>query len=167
MRGIVFLMAVAGFIVTAGQGHAAEVSRRELAEQLMLATNARVNFENVVTVTKQNMALPVVRDTSGTKRIPGTTDYKTMATVSQEVSWDKVKERYVTLYLDSFGDDEMKALINFFNSPVGKTYNNKLSEMMKRSVELSQYSVLKALDAGNAMKYKLKKRSEYDNSVFN
>ena len=68
-------------------------------------------------------------------------------TISREFSWDKMKEDYITLYADTFTEEELKGIIAFYKSPAGQAFIQKQPELMKRSMELSQKLMLKFMPA--------------------
>jgi len=54
------------------------------------------------------------------------------------LSWEGVKEDYVKIYIAVFTEEEIRALINFYQSPIGQKLVSKQPELMEKSMELSQ-----------------------------
>ena len=56
----------------------------------------------------------------------------------QEMSWDKIKPKYVKLYIDTFSQEEVDGLIKFYASPAGQAYIAKMPLLMQHSMQLMQ-----------------------------
>jgi hypothetical protein len=63
---------------------------------------------------------------------------RVMDVVSTELGWDKIKEEYIALYVETFTEDELKGLIAFYKSPAGQAFVAKQPELMRRSVQINQ-----------------------------
>jgi hypothetical protein len=63
---------------------------------------------------------------------------KVMAAIEEELSWDKLKGQMVALYADTFTEQELKGLIEFYNGPVGKAFIAKQPQLMQKSMEFNQ-----------------------------
>jgi hypothetical protein len=58
--------------------------------------------------------------------------------MAQEMAWDNMKDDYITLYAETFTEEELKGLVAFYKTPVGQAFVKKQPEVMKRSMELTQ-----------------------------
>jgi hypothetical protein len=58
--------------------------------------------------------------------------------LQQELSWEKMKDRYIELYAGTFSEEEMQGVIAFYRSPAGDAFLKKQPELMRRSMELNQ-----------------------------
>ena len=65
--------------------------------------------------------------------------------IATEMSWAKVKADYVALYADTFTADELEELLAFYRSPAGKAFVAKQPELTRKSVEMSQKSMLRLM----------------------
>lgn len=63
---------------------------------------------------------------------------KIMNMVRDEMSWDKMKDEYITLYSETYTEPELKDMIAFYKTPSGQAFIKKQPEVLKRSFELSQ-----------------------------
>ncbi len=68
-----------------------------------------------------------------------------MAVIREEFTWDRVKEDYVKLYADVFTDDELKGLADFYSSPIGRKFVEKMPLIMEKSTGLSQKQMLNVM----------------------
>jgi len=142
MRRSLVLMAVC-LALAAGFVNAQETPRRALAEELMNLINMRENMEKVYAMLKQMIPAQMERTAQATGQpgVPANASprmEKMMALITQELSWDKLKDDYITIYADTFTDEELKGIIAFYKSPVGQAFIQKQPELMKRSMEVTQ-----------------------------
>ncbi|MGA1197950.1 MAG: DUF2059 domain-containing protein, partial [Candidatus Latescibacterota bacterium] len=56
-----------------------------------------------------------------------------------------IKADYIELYAEVFTEDELKGLINFYESPIGKAYIKKQPELTQKSMMLSQKMMMKVM----------------------
>lgn len=60
------------------------------------------------------------------------------AALEQAVGWDKLKPDMVKLYTSNFNEQEMKDLIRFYESPLGKKVLEKMPTLTAQSAQLTQ-----------------------------
>lgn len=120
-----------------------EPARRALAEQLLEYMNVREAIEKSFEMVKR-MVPAQLQSTRRASEDPAAQAALTnqinevMALVSAELSWEKLKPDYVTLYADTFSEEELRGLIDFYKSPAGQAFSRKQPELMRRSMELGQ-----------------------------
>jgi len=56
----------------------------------------------------------------------------------EEMSWERMKPRYVTLYKETFTEDELLGLIAFYETPAGQALLAKMPILAQKSIALSQ-----------------------------
>jgi hypothetical protein len=61
-----------------------------------------------------------------------------MDTIYKVLDWDNLKKDYVKIYADTFTEDELQGIINFYKSPAGKKFVEKTPELMQKAMEISQ-----------------------------
>ena len=59
-------------------------------------------------------------------------------TMHAEFTWDRLKPRFVSLYKETFTDEEIQGLIAFYESPAGQALLAKMPLLMQRSMALTQ-----------------------------
>ncbi len=84
---------------------------------------------------------------------------KMMDVMAEEFSWEKMKVDFITLYADTFTDDELKAIIAFYKTPAGQAFIAKQPELMKRSMEVSQRVMIRLMPKIKAMADEVKAKS--------
>ena len=62
--------------------------------------------------------------------------------ISKELTWDFLKNDLITIYSETFTEQELKSVIKFYQSPTGKKIVSKTPELMKRSMEMTQKRVM-------------------------
>ena len=58
--------------------------------------------------------------------------------LDQAVGWDKIKPDMVKLYTSTFNEQELKDLIRFYESPLGKKVMEQMPMLTARSAQLTQ-----------------------------
>ena len=155
MRKMIGLIA-AGLVLSVAGVNAQEASRRAMAEELLNLMNMQENIEKSFAMVKQMIPAQMqkMKQATGQTNMPanmsGQTD-KMMDMMAQELSWDKMKEDYITLYADTFTKEELKGIIVFYKSPAGQAFIKKQPELMKRSLEISQKLMLQVMPKIQAM----------------
>lgn len=155
MRKMIGLIAI-GLVLSVVGVNAQETSRRAMAEELMSLMNMQETIEKSFAMIKQMIPAQMekMKQATGQTNMPasvsGQTD-KMMDMMAQELSWDKMKEDYTTLYADTFTEEELKGIIAFYKSPAGQAFIKKQPELMKRSMEMSQKLMLQVMPKIQAM----------------
>ncbi|MCK4809888.1 MAG: DUF2059 domain-containing protein [Candidatus Omnitrophica bacterium] len=122
-------------------GYADDTLRRALAEELLVLMNTKENIERSFEIIKEMQKSQLQQ-----MNVPGKESFekaqaireKVMDLISQELSWDKLKDDYITVYADTFSEKELEGIINFYKTPVGKKFTEKTPELMKKSMDISQ-----------------------------
>lgn len=63
---------------------------------------------------------------------------KVMQEVFAELSWENLKAEYIELYTAVYTVAELKGILEFYRSPVGRSMLEKQPELMRRSMSISQ-----------------------------
>ncbi len=61
------------------------------------------------------------------------------------LSWDQMKDMYVDIYTQVFTEDEINQLVQFYQSPLGRTMLEKMPELLRLTLEKSQALVQKRM----------------------
>ncbi len=155
MKKMIGLVAV-GVGLVVWSANAQETPRRAMAEELLNLMNMQETIETSFAMVKQ--MIPAQRErmkqATGQTNMPSNVSNQVdsmMDMMAQELSWDKMKADYITLYADSFTEEEMKGIIAFYKSPAGVAFITKQPELMKRSMELSQKMIMQIMPKIQAM----------------
>ena len=63
---------------------------------------------------------------------------KMMDMLAEGLSWDSLKETVVSIYAETFTEDELRGAIEFYKSPAGQKWIEKSPELTKRVMEVAQ-----------------------------
>jgi hypothetical protein len=63
---------------------------------------------------------------------------KMTALVSEKLNWQKLKSVYVKAYADTFTEEEIQGLIDFYKTPAGQAFLKKTPLLVKNSMEAMQ-----------------------------
>ena len=58
--------------------------------------------------------------------------------MKEEMSWDKMKDDYIQLYISVYTEEEVNELIAFYESPIGRKTIEKMPLLMEKSMAISQ-----------------------------
>ena len=146
------------FVICAVAIGAEEPSERHrLAENLLnamdMGTQITASFEAMKAVMPaqfEQMQASVPADAKGPKSGIGADQQKKMMDkimdiCAEEMKWENVKPDYINLYSETFSAEELKELIAFYQSPVGKAYLAKQPELMQKSMQLSQKTMMRLM----------------------
>ena len=147
------LLSVNGWIA-----YGQDAARTKLAEQLLDEMNMKGTVEQTFAMVKKMIpaqmeqakkAMPMGdQDEATTKkrqqRFDKMTD-KMMDIVAKEMSWEAMKDDYVAVYAETFTEEELKGLIEFYKSPAGRAFAKKQPELMERSMKLGQKRMLQVM----------------------
>lgn len=76
---------------------------------------------------------------------------KANTALDKAVGWDKLKPDMVKLYTSHFNEQELKDLIAFYESPLGKKVLQKMPTLTARSAELTQSKLESAVPEVNKL----------------
>jgi len=78
----------------------------------------------------------------------------------EELSWEKIKENHVKIIKSIYSDEELRSLIQFFESELGQLYINKQQVAMQKLGESSQIFMQNIVRRIQALEQEMK--SEFD-----
>lgn len=61
--------------------------------------------------------------------------------VHQRLAWEQLKPAYVKLYAETFTEEEVSAILDFYRTPAGKALTEKTPDMMSKSNAIVQEKV--------------------------
>ena len=158
--GSIAAMLVLGVMCVSAQ----ETQRRAMAEELLNVMNMQDTIEKSFAMVKQMIPAQmekmkqVMGDTNMPANVSSQTD-KMMDMLAEEMSWNKMKADYITLYAETFTEQELKDTVAFYKSPTGQAFIKKQPELMKRSMEISQKVMMQIMPKIQAMSEELKKKA--------
>lgn len=119
---------------------AGEAERKKLAEEALVLMKFDRNIEQSFAAARQMQMAQVKTmtlsdfDAVAAKEVRE----KTMDFMQEQLSWKNLKDEFIAAYADIFSEEELKGLVEFYKSPVGKAYVEKVPQMMQKSAEITQ-----------------------------
>lgn len=109
-------------------------SHYQKAERLLVITELPDNLEQLsaIAITVQMEEEPKLRKYEGIFH----------KFVNQYVSWEVLKDEFVTLYLETFSEGELDQLIDFYSSPLGKKSVDLAPTLMSQTSLIVQQAFL-------------------------
>lgn len=138
MNRFVLGVAVCALAVSIARGE----TQTNLAEKLIGLMDVGESIEQSMAMSKaqmlkQSQQLGATVGEAGVTKIQ---EYqsKMMDLISSEMSWEKLKPRYIELYATTFTAEELEGLIAFYNTPIGQAFVKKQPELMQKSMLVNQ-----------------------------
>lgn len=135
---------VLAFIILMKPAEADDRTHKKLAEELLTLMDMQKNIERSFEAVMQiqinrfnNTLLPKNRS----DELRPMRD-KMMNLIANELSWDRLKGSYISVYADTFTEEELEGIIKFYRSPAGQVFVEKTPELMKRSMQISQKKMM-------------------------
>lgn len=120
--------------------NADEISHRAAAEELLRLQKKdqmmKPIFDQMSSMMEQQYSSMGVPEEERPK-LKKYTD-KLFNAMEEQFAWEKVKDDFITIYTETFSEDELRAISAFYKTPAGQTYIQKMPTLLKHSVELSQ-----------------------------
>lgn len=63
----------------------------------------------------------------------------------REMSWDAMKNDFIDVYVEAFTEQDIREMIRFYDSPLGRKTIEKTPFLMQRILEMSQKRVMKLM----------------------
>ncbi|WP_250656720.1 DUF2059 domain-containing protein [Alkalimarinus coralli] len=133
-------LAMIALLLVASVASADEAKQRALAEEMLKASQADAVLENMskqvnamFAQTVKQMNVPEERQAEAEKY-----QQRLNKILEEEMSWNKLKGQFIDVYVDVFSEEELKELVDFYNSPVGKKLISKMPRLMQKSMGLAQ-----------------------------
>ncbi len=76
---------------------------------------------------------------------------KANAALDSAIGWNKLKPKMVDLYTQTFTEQELKDLVKFYESPLGKKVLREMPKVTQQSAQLTQQSLEPAVPVVNKL----------------
>ena len=85
------------------------------------------------------------------KTVLDTYQAKANTALDQAIGWDKLKPDMIKLYTDNFSEQELKDLVAFYQSPLGKKVLEKMPVVTQKSAQMTQQKLESAVPVVNKL----------------
>jgi hypothetical protein len=76
---------------------------------------------------------------------------KANAALDQAIGWNKLKPDMIKLYTDNFTEQELKDLVKFYQSPLGRKVLEKMPSVTQQSAQITQQKLESAVPVVNKL----------------
>lgn len=130
-----FLAVCVMTLMAASQVWADPTTQRQAAEELLVVMDVKGNVDRML---NDVISMHEAQFAAAGSKTDATVKNAFIDELKNALSWESVKEDYVKIYTDVFAEDEIRALVDFYKSPIGQKLVAKQPELMEKSMELSQ-----------------------------
>jgi hypothetical protein len=144
------LIAVILCLMLAYDLYADEQSHRKSAEDLLLIMEVDkqmgARYEQL-----KNMQTEQLKAMGGGSQEAISFQNKMMDTMAEEMSWEKLKDDFISVYTEVFTEEELRGLIDFYKGPLGRKFIEKTPELTTKLMQISQKHSMQILPKIQAM----------------
>ena len=126
--------------ITVSVSYADEASHKKTVLKLLEVTNSQKMLDQMTTWIESmmrqqfdNLQLPPEG-----REAAATVQKEMMTWFSEFLTWEKVRDRFIDIYIDVFTEDELNEIIGFYQSPVGQKMLRKMPELIEKSMQKTQ-----------------------------
>jgi hypothetical protein len=116
----------------------------ESVEALLVVTKAQELVDsansNIEGSIRQGMAAAVggTELNAEQKQLLNVLPSKLVAAIRPEFSWEVLKPDFIRLYAETFSQEEVDGMIQFYKSPLGEALIAKMPQVLNRSMQITQ-----------------------------
>jgi len=124
--------------------YAEDTTHQELAEELVSLMNIEENIEQSFEAVKEmqmRQLRSMIQSEEDMERATGM-QTEVMDLIAEEMSWKKIKNDYIAIYAETFTDEELQGIIDFYKSPAGAAFVETTPALTRKSMELNQRQMM-------------------------
>ncbi|MBK4991385.1 DUF2059 domain-containing protein [Pseudomonas sp. S36] len=147
------LCAAVALACASGQVLAATASHNAAAEKFLTLANADKLGTPVYMQVQQMFAQRFAQTKAPATKQSVLESYqaKANAALNSAIGWNKLKPKMVDLYTRTFTEQELKDLVKFYESPLGKKVLREMPKVTQESAQLTQQSLEPAVPVVNKL----------------
>jgi hypothetical protein len=147
------LCAAVALVCASGQVLAATASHNAAAEKFLTLANADKLGTPVYMQVQQMFAQRFAQTKAPATKQSVLESYqaKANAALDSAIGWNKLKPKMVDLYTQTFTEQELKDLVKFYQSPLGKKVLSQMPKVTQQSAQLTQQSLEPAVPVVNKL----------------
>lgn len=141
----IFVLAI-GLIFSLG-AFASEPAKKESVEKLLELTEASKMVDSMYAQMENMFASMATQVGVTEKSRPAYDKYmkKVFELISEDMSWKKMKEPLVQIYIKHLTEEEVQGMIAFYRTDIGKSTIKKMPAIIQDSMGLSQQMMIDTL----------------------
>ncbi|WP_445672739.1 DUF2059 domain-containing protein [Pseudomonas inefficax] len=147
------LCAAVALACASGQVFAATASHNAAAEKFLTLANADKLGTPVYMQVQQMFAQRFAQTKAPAAKQPVLESYQAKANTALDnaIGWSKLKPKMVDLYTKTFSEQELKDLVKFYESPLGRKVLREMPKVTQQSAQLTQQSLEPAVPVVNKL----------------
>lgn len=147
------LYTAVALVCASGQALADTASHNASAEKFLVMAHADKLGTPVYMQVQQMFAqrFEQTKAPASKKAVLETYQAKANAALDQAIGWNKLKPDMIKLYTSTFSESELKDLVAFYQSPLGKKVLEKMPAVTQQSAQLTQQSLEPAVPVVNKL----------------
>ncbi|WP_343743147.1 DUF2059 domain-containing protein [Herbaspirillum huttiense] len=68
--------------------------------------------------------------------------FRMLNLIRESINWEKMAPAYIRLYRETFTEEEVQGMLDFYRTPAGQAMIHKLPVLMQRNMDLMQQSLI-------------------------
>ncbi|MBV6285985.1 DUF2059 domain-containing protein [Pseudomonas aegrilactucae] len=147
------LCTAVALVCASGQALADTASHNASAEKFLVMAHADKLGTPVYMQVQQMFAqrFEQTKAPASKKAVLDTYQAKANAALDQAIGWNKLKPDMIKLYTSTFSESELKDLVAFYQSPLGKKVLEKMPAVTQQSAQLTQQKLEGAVPVVNKL----------------
>ena len=128
--------------------NADEISQRTTAEELLRLMKADQMTKPLLNQMRSVMEQQFARMGAPDDMKPILKRYtdRLFGVIDETLNWQTLKENTISIYTQTFTEDELKGMVAFYRSPIGQSVIDKMPMAMQRAMEIQQKSMPQFLE---------------------
>ena len=117
-----------------------EAAKNAKIEEMLVLTKADALIHQVFEQMKGMQQSEIAKLDLPTEAQPTVKEYqdKIFALMQDRMSWTKLKPAYIKIYGDTFSEEEISGIVDFYKSPVGRAMLEKMPMLVQKSITVAQ-----------------------------
>jgi hypothetical protein len=132
------MLAVLALLLSAGAASADEASKTAKIEEMFQITNAKQMVQQVMEQMRSMQSAQLAKLEPAARARAEEDQNKMNQVLAERLSWDKLKPRLITLYSETFTEEELAGTLAFYKSPAGRALMEKMPVLMSRTMVMAQ-----------------------------
>ena len=147
------LCTAVALVCASGQALADTASHNASAEKFLVMAHADKLGTPVYMQVQQMFAqrFEQTKAPASKKAVLDTYQAKANAALDQAIGWNKLKPDMIKLYTSTFSESELKDLVAFYQSPLGKKVLEKMPQLTQQSAQMTQAKLESAVPVVNKL----------------
>ncbi|MDY0275438.1 MAG: DUF2059 domain-containing protein [Desulfomicrobium sp.] len=137
IKKIIFSLCI---ILTCSPAYSGEKEHRALARELIKITDGDTVMEKMkdqLSMVFEQLTLQMNIQQADKPKLDKFTA-RFQAILKDDMAWDKIENQYIDLYTTVFTEEDIKGLVGFYNSELGKKVTEKMPELMQQSMVVAR-----------------------------